>query len=152
VSASTSAGQTHGCVRCGRQVPLEVALCEDCNPLGLAQPAATQAHGTVFVAIAVAVVILAILAGLARSSIGPFAATVVDAVVARPTLVLTITATNGGTSAGPTSCRVTDGSGRVATIRTERVEPGATVTFTRVVTDLGIEPVNARTLSIDCDP
>ncbi len=143
---------THGCVRCGRQVPLDVAMCEDCNPLGLAQPAATQAHGTVFVGIAVAVVVLAVLAGLARSGIGPFSATIVKAVAAPPTLLLTISATNGGTSAGPTHCRVTDGTGSVATITTERIEPGATVTFTRVVTDLGTEPAELRSYSIACDP
>lgn len=140
---------THGCVRCGRPVPLDVALCEQCNPIGLAQPAPAQAHGTVLVAVIGAVAVLAILAGLARSSVGPFEARIDDAVSVPPTIVLTISTTNGGSSATPTRCRVTDDSGRYAVIATERIAPGATVTFTRVVTDLSADPA---TLRIDCDP
>ena len=62
----------HGCVRCGARIPMSEAMCERCNPLGLKQPSASQAHGTVFVGIAVAVVALAVIARLAVSGIGPF--------------------------------------------------------------------------------
>jgi hypothetical protein len=148
---ATAPQTTHGCVRCGRPVPLEVALCDECNPLGLAQPAPAQAHGTVFIGIAVTVVILAVLAGLARSSSGPFTARIVDVVAARPTLVLTIETTNEGPSAGTTRCRVSDGSGRVASITTERISAGATVTFTRVVTDLGSDAAPPGAFTIRCD-
>ena len=155
VGGAAAPEMTHGCVRCGRPVPLDVALCDECNPLGLAQPAPSQAHGTVFIGIAATVIVLAILAGLARSGIGPFEATVVDVVAVPPTLVLTISATNAGTSAGPTRCRVTDGTGGVATITTERIEPGDTVTFTRVVTGLAAGTAGAGgsvPYAIDCDP
>ena len=43
--------QVQACVRCGAPVSLQTALCERCNPLGLAQPSASQAHGTVFLAL-----------------------------------------------------------------------------------------------------
>jgi hypothetical protein len=141
--------ETHGCVRCGRPVPLDVALCDTCNPTGLAQPAPTQAHGTVLVAIIGAVAVLALLAGLARSSVGPFEATIDDAVAVPPTIMLTISATNHGSSDSPTRCRVTDDEGRTAIVATERIAAGATVTFTRVVTDLSADPT---ALHVTCDP
>ena len=31
---------THGCVRCGAQIPIHESMCERCNPLGLKAPAA----------------------------------------------------------------------------------------------------------------
>ena len=49
--------QMQACVRCGAPVSLQTALCERCNPLGLAQPAASQAHGTVFLGIGAAVLL-----------------------------------------------------------------------------------------------
>ena len=58
--------------RCGARIPMSEAMCERCNPLGLKQPAASQAHGTVFLGIAVAVVVLAVVARLAVSGVGPF--------------------------------------------------------------------------------
>jgi hypothetical protein len=67
---------THPCVRCGTPVPLPVAMCERCNPLGLKQPASSQAHGTVFLGIALAVVALAVLGRVALAGVGPFSATV----------------------------------------------------------------------------
>jgi hypothetical protein len=148
---AASPGATHGCVRCGRPVPLDVALCEVCNPLGLAQPAPAQAHGTVAVAVVVAVAALALLAGLARSGIGPFDATVTEVAASPPTLVLTISATNRGSAVGAARCRVTDSRGRVASVATERIQPGATVTFTRVVTGLGSDAGPAGSYSIACD-
>ena len=45
---SSAPAPTHGCIRCGAPIPLADALCAACNPGGLEQPAASQAHGTVF--------------------------------------------------------------------------------------------------------
>ncbi|HEX5826618.1 MAG TPA: hypothetical protein VFY23_03800, partial [Candidatus Limnocylindrales bacterium] len=59
-SALPSPEPLHGCVRCGARIPVSQAMCEHCNPLGLKEPAASQAHGTVFVGIAVAVVLMAV--------------------------------------------------------------------------------------------
>ena len=67
---------THGCVRCGRPVPIHVALCEECNPLGLKQPAATQVHAIAAGGIVLFVVVLAVLARVGLSGVGPFSGVV----------------------------------------------------------------------------
>ena len=48
-AASAPPEPLHGCVRCGARIPIAESMCERCNPLGLKSPAASQAHGTVFV-------------------------------------------------------------------------------------------------------
>ena len=67
----------HGCVRCGTD-PVSQAMCERCNPLGLKEPAPSQAHATVFIGIIAGVVLLAVVAKLAVSSVGPFAGAITD--------------------------------------------------------------------------
>ena len=44
-----SAEPTHPCLRCGTPVAPGISPCETCNPGALAQPAASQAHGTVWI-------------------------------------------------------------------------------------------------------
>ena len=58
-------------------MPLDVGLCERCNPLGLRDVSSSQAHGTVFLGIGVAVVALMLGALFAVRGIGPFQAQVV---------------------------------------------------------------------------
>ena len=142
---------TQSCVRCGREVALGVAMCEFCNPLGLAQPAATQAHGTIFLAIGASVVVLALLGRLILTGVGPFEASVTT-VAATPTgLEITLTATNQGSRAGATTCRVHDASilssGAAAFFLSPQIEPGATVTFVRQTAVLGTE---IRPLAVEC--
>lgn len=151
-AASTATVPTHGCVRCGRSVPVSLALCEACNPLGLAQPAASQAHGTIFLAIGIAVVGLALLGRLALAGIGPFTGSVVAVAPAADGLAVTLAVTNEGTRAGATTCRIYDPSlpgigPESAQILSPRIEPGATVTFTKTVTELGSVP---RPLAAEC--
>src|SRR6476661_3271439 len=55
---------THPCARCGAPVPLDVGLCERCNPLGLKDSASSQVHGTVILMVIVAIVGLAVLGRL----------------------------------------------------------------------------------------
>lgn len=142
---------THPCTRCGEPVSLDVAMCERCNPLGLAQPAASQAHGTVFLGIVVAVIGLALVGRLALAGLGPFRANVTNVISAPPALEVTLTVTNDGTRAGQTDCRVfdpaPDGVSSYAVVRTPRLEPGATVSFTRSVTGLG---TTVRALLVEC--
>ena len=69
---------THACVRCGAAVPLTDALCAACNPAGLEQPAASQAHGTVFLGIGLAVVGLAVALTIFVGGVGPFRAALRD--------------------------------------------------------------------------
>jgi predicted nucleic acid-binding Zn ribbon protein len=156
ISATTSVPadeQLHGCVRCGARIPLSESMCERCNPLGLKAPAASQAHGTVFLGIAIAVVIMAVLARLAVAGIGPFR-TEVAGVEAYPAgLRISISVTNDGTNAGSTTCRVGDprirGIGpETAYVTSPVVGPGETVTFQAVVASLGTTVIP---LTADCD-
>ncbi len=127
-------------------------MCEDCNPLGLKQPAPSQAHGTVFVAIVGAVIGLAILGRLALSGIGPFDGHVGNIVSVPPGLAVTLTVTNRGTSAGSTTCRIFDAASTgigpdAAFIVSPRIDPGATVSFSKEVTILGS---TVRPLAVEC--
>ena len=146
-------GLTHGCVRCGARIPLAESMCERCNPLGLRAPAASQAHGTVFVGIVVGVVIMAVVARLSISGIGPFQSSVTNVVADPAGLKVTVSVTNGGTAAGSTTCRIDDpslgGIGPEAVyVESPRVEPGSTAVFDVVVASLGTEP---KPLNADCE-
>ena len=142
---------THGCARCGKPVAVGVGLCEDCNPLGLRDVSASQVHGTVIIAVLVGFVLLAIFARLALSGLGPFPVTLASAVPAGDALAITLTVTNDGSSAGQTTCHVTDpaaqGGSLGAFLLSPRIEPGQTVTFTQTVTGLGSV---ARPFTVDC--
>ena len=143
-------GLTHACARCGAPVPLDVGLCERCNPLGLRDSASSQVHGTVFVAIGLAVVGLAVAAMLAVSGIGPFPAEVVGVRPDGDGLSVSLRVTNSGTSKGSTTCRVTDpasAGGKAAFVLSPRVAGGATITFDATITDLGDQ---VRPLAVEC--
>ena len=148
---ATPAPPTHGCVRCGAPVAIDVALCEDCNPIGLAQPSASQVHGTVFVGVALAVILLAVMARLSVSGIGPFDAQVSAVASSDDGLAVTLLVSNAGTSIGSTTCRITDPSARYggasAYVQSPRIGPGQTVTFTAEVGQLGTTP---RLLDVEC--
>jgi hypothetical protein len=128
-------------------------MCERCNPLGLRAPAASQAHGTVFVGIVIAVVIMAVVARLTIAGIGPFQSTVTNVVADPAGLKVTVSITNGGSAAGSTTCRIDDPSvggigPEAAFVESPRVEPGSTVVFDVVVGSLGSEP---KPLNADCE-
>jgi hypothetical protein len=146
------AEQTHPCVRCGRAVPLDVAMCEYCNPLGLSQPASSQVHGTVVVVVALAIVGLAVLGRVALSGVGPFRAEVASVIADPSGLAVTLTIHNDGTKTGATSCRITEAvraeAGPTAVIQTPRVEAGGTRQFTTTVRQFGNTPI---ALAIQCD-
>ncbi len=144
---------THGCVRCGARIPLAESMCERCNPLGLRAPAASQAHGTVFVGIVAGVLIMAAVARLSISGIGPFRSEVTNVVADPAGLKVTVSVTNSGTAPGSTTCRIDDPSlggigPEAAFVESPRVEPGSTVVFDVVVASLGREP---KTLNADCE-
>lgn len=143
---------THGCVRCGARIPLHESMCEACNPLGLKAPAASQAHGTVFVGIAIAVVIMAVVARALIADVGPFSSSVARVVRDPAGLLVTVTLTNDGSAAGSTTCRIDDptrgGIGPDAMfVQSPRVDGGQTITFDVVVPAFGTEP---RELLADC--
>ena len=144
---------THPCVRCGRPVPLDVSLCEACNPLGLEQPATSQVHGTVFVALLLAIVLLAVAGRAALSGIGPFTAQVVGVAAASPGLAVTLDVRNEGSRTGTTSCRLTHAAGRGVgaseIVLTPQIEAGQNRRFTTTTGKFGTEPVE---LAVDCQP
>jgi hypothetical protein len=142
---------THACVRCGAATSLDRGLCENCNPLGLKDSASSQVHGTAFVGVFAAIVILAVLARVAVSGVGPFPATLASVTPVDDGLSVMVQVTNDGTSSGQTTCRVFDRSprsnGATAIVRSPRIDPGQTVSFSRLVTTFGTE---ARELGIEC--
>lgn len=144
--------QTHRCVRCGAAIPLADALCESCNPAGLVQPASSQAHGTVFGGIVVAIVALAAVATYLLGGVGPFRATVESARPDGDGLVLVLGVSNQGQRAGHASCRVWDPAYLAnppleTWVRTPEIAAGATVVFDQRVGALGR---TLRPLAIDC--
>ncbi len=141
---------THACVRCGAPVPIDVGLCERCNPLGLRDSASSQVHGIAIAGIVAFIVILAVAGRFAISGIGPFTATA-TAVPDGTGLAVTLSVTNQGSSVGQTTCRVSDPTDRTGNlggfVLSPKVAPGATVTFTQHMTELGDTVVP---LTADC--
>ena len=142
----------HGCVRCGARIPLAESMCENCNPLGLRAPGASQAHGTVFVAIAMAVVVLAVAAHAALANVGPFTSRITDVSAAAGGLRVTVSITNTGSAAGRTTCRITDPTIRgigpeSAYVSSPMVQGGSSAEFDLVVTSLGTTP---KPLAVSC--
>ena len=142
---------THGCVRCGRRVPLEVALCEDCNPLGLKQPAATQVHAIAAGGIVAFVIFLALVGRFALGGIGPFSGAIGGVSAAPGGLEVTISVTNKGTRNGATTCRVVavdrEVGGPSQVLQTPNVPAGATIEFSSRVAAFGTDLQN---LTVDC--
>jgi predicted nucleic acid-binding Zn ribbon protein len=142
---------THGCVRCGAQIPLDRSLCERCNPLGLEQPATSQAHGTVFVALIVAVVVLAVAGRAALSGVGPFRAEVVAVEPAAAGLAVTLAVANEGSKLGATTCQLTlaakHGVGPSSVVLSPRIAPGERRQFTTTTERFGDQPVE---LAVAC--
>jgi len=143
---------THPCIRCGREgVPADAGLCEQCNPLELSQPSATQMHGIAAVGIVLFVVVLAVAGRAIISGIGPFGASVVNVVPTSDALAVTIQVANQGSSAASMTCYVTESPGEIGgprqTVQSPLVQPGQSVQFTATLTQFGTE---ATGLAIDC--
>lgn len=142
---------THACVRCGRPVAIHVALCEECNPLGLKQPAATQVHAIAAGGIVLFVVILAVLARVGLSGVGPFSGGIAGVEARDGGLGVTLVVSNAGTKGAATTCRVVQADRSVGgpgqLVQTPIVPGGQTVTFTATVTAFGTDP---RALTVDC--
>jgi len=142
---------THGCARCGAPVGPGVGLCEQCNPIGLRDVAASQVHGTVIIAVLVGFGLLAVIARLAVAGGGPYPATVDAVTPAGVGLAVTVSVTNEGDGEGQTTCRLEDlAQGRVgqdAFVLSPRIAGGATTTFTTQVDEFGPVPV---ALTVTC--
>ena len=141
----------HGCVRCGRPVALEVALCEDCNPLGLKQPATTQVHAIAAGGIVFFVLFLAVIGRVALGGIGPFSGEVRGVAPTAGGLQVTLSVTNAGSTASATTCRVVEASRPVGgpghLVQTPNIQPGQTLEFSAPVSEFGTE---VQDLAVDC--
>ena len=144
-------GLTHACARCGEPVPLDVGLCERCNPLGLRDSSSSQVHGIAIAGVIGAVVLLAILGKFLLAGVGPFESAIIGAVPDGSGMVITLSVTNIGESAGQTTCWITDPTDRTGSIGSfvlsPTIEPGETVDFSQRITELGAEP---RPLLVEC--
>jgi hypothetical protein len=144
---------THPCIRCGREgVPADAGLCEQCNPLELSQPSATQMHGIAALGILVFVVVLAVAGRAVVSGTGPFGGAVLDVLPgAGSGLMVTIEVSNRGSRAASTTCYVTESPGPIGgprqSVQSPLVQPGATVRFTTTLTRFGDEPI---ALAVEC--
>jgi hypothetical protein len=132
-------------------VSLDESLCEFCNPLGLSQPATSQAHGTVFVGIVGAVVLLAVIGRLALSGVGPFHGEVATVTPSGTGLAVALIVRNDGSKEGSTTCRITaasrGGTGPAAVLLTPHVAPGQTLRFSTPVQQFGSAVVP---LAVEC--
>jgi hypothetical protein len=143
---------THACIRCGRPgLPPEKALCEDCNPLELSQPSATQVHGIAALGILAFVLVLAVLGRWALAGTGPFNGVIAGVSPAAGGLAVSVAVMNEGRTAGATTCRVEQVGnplgGEFELVQTPLIQPGATAQFTAIVTKLGTTPIS---LQADC--
>jgi hypothetical protein len=126
-------------------------MCEDCNPLGLSQPASTQVHGTAILAVGVAIVVLAVLGRVALSGIGPFHASVDEVHSTGDGLTITVSVTNDCSKTGGTTCRISRSggtAGAIEIVQTPAIGAGETETFTTTTERFGSQP---PPLAITCD-
>ncbi len=142
---------THGCVRCGRPIPIHVALCEDCNPLGLKQPAATQVHAIAAGGILLFVLFLAVVGRGAMQGIGPFSGEIRGVATTGSGLQVWVAVTNKGTNSSATTCRLVaadrEAGGPAQLLQTPNVPAGKTIEFASTVSVFGDKPVD---LVVDC--
>lgn len=126
---------SRSCYKCGRAIGPDETMCAVCNRAGMATPSATQYHGTVAVAIVLAVALLAGAASLAMRGIGPYSASTVRIVPdAQGSVVATVAVTNQGSKSGRAKCelRALDAGGRelaVANAISPEVAGGESVTM-----------------------
>ena len=145
------AAPTHPCQRCGAPVPVDVGLCEKCNPLGLRDSSSSQVHAIAIGGIALFVLVLAVAGRFALAGIGPFDAAIANVVPVQDGLDVTLTVKNTGSNSGQTTCHVTDPTDRTsnqgAFVLSPSVAAGQTVTFTKHVTELG---TTAKPFEVEC--
>jgi predicted nucleic acid-binding Zn ribbon protein len=141
------------CIKCGREIGADESICEVCNRAGMATPSASQYHGTVVVAIVLAIAGLAFAASLSLRGVGPYGAEVRGVEAAdRIGYAITYAVTNEGTRAGRAKCQLValDDDGRQLRTRgtvTSQIEGGSTVELTEEIPGLEVEPA---TVNVTC--
>jgi len=148
MTASTRDDEPQQCIKCGREIGQDETICEICNRAGMATPSASQYHGTVVVAIVLAIAGLAAAASLSLRGVGPYGAEVVGVEPAEPIgYAITYAVTNEGTRAGRAKCQLValDADGRqlrtLGTV-TSQIAGSASAELTATVPGLEIEPAS----------
>lgn len=148
----TTEAEVRHCIKCGHEVGPDETICEVCNRAGMATPSASQYHGTIVVAIVLAIVGLAVAASLSQRGIGPFVADVRSIDPANPGYSITYAVTNEGTAPGRAKCQIVaigqDGERlRAQNTVTVQIAGGATVEQTETIPGLEEKPASA---SVTC--
>ncbi len=135
------------CIKCGREIGPDESICAVCNRAGMATPSASQYHGTVVVAIVLAVVGLAVAASLSLRGVGPYAAELRGIQPADPGYTISYAVTNEGTAAGRAKCQITaraeDGRQmRVRNAVTVQIPGGETTEASETIPGLEVEPAS----------
>ncbi len=142
---------THGCLRCGRPIPIHTSMCEACNPLGLKEPAATQVHAIAAGGVILFVLFLAVVGRLAIGGNGPFTGTVDGVAATDGGLAVTLTVANAGSGGASTTCLLVPADrpvgGPSQLVQTPKVDGGTSITFTTTVGAFG---TSAVALAVDC--
>ena len=148
MTSGTAGPEARRCIKCGREVGADETICELCNRAGMATPSASQYHGTVVVAIVLAVVGLALAAGLSLRGVGPYGAEVVGVQAAEPVgYAITYTVTNQGTRAGRAKCQLVALAADGRQLRTvssvsSQIDGGASAELVETVPGLEEEPAD----------
>jgi len=141
------------CIKCGREVAADATLCAVCNRAGMVAPSASQYHGTVAVAIVLAVVALAAAASFSLRGVGPYAAEVRGVAPADPVgYAITYAVMNEGSRAGRAKCQLValgaDGIQlRTKSTVTSQIPGGSSAELIETIPGLEIEP---SSVTISC--
>ena len=141
--------ETRHCIKCGTEIGPDESMCAACNRAGMATPSASQYHGTIVVAIVVAVAALAWAAGAAVEGVGPYAAEIREVVAADVGYDVAYAVRNEGTKAGRAKCQLVALSGTGRTVGstnelTTRIAPGASIEQVASIPGLADEPDEVR--------
>ena len=153
MTSEQRADEPQRCIKCGREIGPDETLCEICNRAGMATPSASQYHGTVAVAIVLAIAALAVAASLSLRGVGPYAAEVRGVAPADPIgFAITYAVTNEGTRAGRAKCQLIalDDEGqrlRTRSTVTSQIVAGGSAELTETIPGLEAQPTS---VTINC--
>ncbi|MEA2651686.1 MAG: hypothetical protein QOI85_1407 [Chloroflexota bacterium] len=148
MTAPSAGREPRRCIKCGREVGPDESICEICNRAGMATPSASQYHGTVVVAIVLAVAGLAAAASFSMRGVGPYGAEVLRVQPAEPAgFAITYAVTNEGTRAGRAKCQLValDDEGQQLRTRgtvTSQIAGGASAELIETVPGLQEKPAS----------
>lgn len=148
MTTPSASGDLRHCIKCGREIGPDESVCEVCNRAGMATPSASQYHGTVAVAIVLAVAALAVAASLSLRGVGPYAAEVRAVTPGEPIgYAIAYVVTNTGTKAGRAKCLLvalgpTGERLRTRTTITDQIGGGATAELIETIPGLEARPAD----------